>query len=35
LPNDNLEVFLQSLETAQNYEIIKTDQDILIRTRRR
>jgi ferric-dicitrate binding protein FerR (iron transport regulator) len=35
LPNDNLDVFLQSLETTQNYEIIKADQDILIRTRRR
>lgn len=35
LPNDNLEVFLQSLETAQNYEIIKSNQDILIRTKRR
>ncbi|MFC0773230.1 FecR family protein [Terrimonas alba] len=35
LPNDNLDIFLQSLETAQNYEIIKTDQDILIKKRRR
>lgn len=34
LPNDNLDVFLQSLEAAQNYEIIKNNQDILIRTRR-
>ena len=35
LPNDNLDIFLQSLETAKNYEIIKTDQDILIKIRRR
>ncbi|WP_276503726.1 FecR family protein [Terrimonas pollutisoli] len=35
LPNDNLDIFLQLLETAKNYEIIKTDQDILIKTRRR
>ena len=35
LPNDNLDVFLQSLETAQNYEVIKNNQEILIRTKRR
>ena len=35
LPNDNLDVFLQSLETAQNYEVIKNNQEVLIRTKRR
>ena len=34
LPNDNLDLFLQSLETTQNYEIIKNNQGILIRTKR-
>ena len=35
LPNDNLDVLLQLLETTYNYEIIKSNQDILIKTRRR
>jgi transmembrane sensor len=34
LPNDNLDVFLQSLEAAQNYEITKNNEGILIRTKR-
>lgn len=34
LPNDNLDVFLQSLETTQNYEIIKNNDGILIKTKR-
>lgn len=34
LPNDNLDIFLQSLETTQNYEIIKNNQGILIKTKR-
>lgn len=34
LPNDNLDLFLQSLETTQNYEIIKNNQGILIRKKR-
>lgn len=33
LANDNLDVFLQSLETAKNYEIIKNNQDVLISSR--
>lgn len=33
IPNDNLDVFLQSLETAKGYEIIKSDNEILIRSK--
>ena len=35
MPADNLDVFLQSLEAAKNYEIIRTNKDILIRSKRR
>lgn len=31
MPNDNLDVFLQSLEALPEYEITKTDKEILIR----
>lgn len=34
LPNDNLDVFLELLKATYNYEIIKSNQDILIKTRR-
>ena len=34
LPNDNLDVFLELLQTTYNYEIIKSNQDILIKSRR-
>ncbi len=35
MPADNLDVFLQSLEAAKNYEIVKNDKEILIRSKRR
>jgi ferric-dicitrate binding protein FerR (iron transport regulator) len=35
MPSDNLDVFLQSLEAAMNYEVIKNDKEILIRSKRR
>ncbi|MEP7371970.1 MAG: FecR domain-containing protein [Chitinophagaceae bacterium] len=35
VPNDNLDIFLQYLETSQNYEIIKNNQEVLISTRKR
>ncbi|WP_205508989.1 FecR family protein [Longitalea arenae] len=31
MPNDNLEVFLQSLEALPEYDVVKSDKEILIR----
>jgi transmembrane sensor len=31
MPNDNLDVFLQSLEALSKYDVVKSDKEILIR----